>query len=69
MRDPDVVTPEQVPMPELDDESQIEAEPTFALPQREPDGSRDERLYGTFDGLPPQASTAHNLANRRRVIE
>ena len=28
-----------------------------------------ERLYGRFDGIPPQASTARNMANRRRVIE
>jgi len=28
-----------------------------------------ERMYGRFDGIPPQAATQRNIANRRRVIE
>lgn len=39
-------------------------EPDFGLPT-----PGRERLYGRFDGVPPQAVTARNLANRRRVIE
>jgi hypothetical protein len=36
----------------------------FALP-----APGRERLYGRFDGIPPQAATQRNITNRRRVIE
>jgi Glu-tRNA(Gln) amidotransferase subunit E-like FAD-binding protein len=64
VRDPHIVpqTGEHEPA-ELDEELP-EAGTTFALPT-----PGRERMYGTFDGIPPQASTARNLAARRRVIE
>ena len=57
-------------MPEDDDVSREtlvemqERKAGFALP-----APGRERLYGRFDEIPPQASTARNLANRRRVIK
>lgn len=46
------------------DEELPEAGTTFALPT-----PGRERIYGTFDGIPPGASTMCNVVNRHRVIE
>ena len=60
VRDPEIVPQTGEPKPaERDEEG---AEFTLPVPGR-------ERLYGGFDGIPPQASTIRNLAARRRVIE
>lgn len=63
MRDPAEVPQHEIVPPDLDEELP-ESGTTFAVPA--PDR---ERMYGEFDGIPPQAATARNMANRRRVIE
>lgn len=67
MREPHVVPDDDVSRetsPAELDEELPESGTTLALP-----AEGRERIYGGFDGIPPQASTARNLAARRRVIE
>lgn len=56
-------------MPDQDERNVAQQDETSPSDDFELPSPGRERLYGRFDGIPPQAATRRNIANRRRVIE